>query len=76
MWLTNIKVPLVTAEGRLPITHAFLKRLPNIIDENPIKAASEIAKLLIEVKDVRQQSSYLSQAQADPIGRPSRVVST
>ena len=74
MWLTNIKVPLVTAEGRLPITHAFFRKLPNVIDENPIKVASEIAKLLIEIKDVRQHSSYPSQA--DPIGRASQAVST
>jgi hypothetical protein len=40
------------------VVQAIVKKLPDIIDANPLKFAFGIAKLIIETKDVRQCYAY------------------
>ena len=37
-------------------TQTLLRRLPDVADENPVKVALGIAKLILEIKDVRHLS--------------------
>jgi len=39
------------------LTQTLLKRLPDVSDPNPVKLAFGIAKLILDVKDVRRKPS-------------------
>ena len=43
----------------LSFTTMLLKRLPDAVDTNPVKVAFGIAKIVLQIKDVRRGSSYL-----------------
>jgi len=39
-------------------TEMLLKKLPAALDPNPVKVAFSIAKIILEIKEVRQHSSH------------------
>ena len=43
----------------LSFTTMLLKRLPDAVDVNPAKVAFGVAKIVLQIKDVRRCSSYL-----------------
>ena len=45
------------AAGALSFTTMLLKKLPPAVDPNPVKIALGIAKIVLEIKDVRRGSS-------------------
>ena len=40
------------------LTQMLLKRLPDAVDSNPVKMAFGIVKIILQIKEVRQHSSY------------------
>lgn len=41
-------------------TQMLLKRLPDVVDGNPVKSAFSLAKIVLQIKDVRGFSLYRS----------------
>ena len=47
-----MKVPYLSPESRTLFTQTLLERLPDVADENPVKLAFGIARLILDIEEV------------------------
>ena len=56
--LTAVKVPYGSDQKSVLFIRTLLGRLPDSLGEDPLESAASIARLVIEIVDVRQAFSY------------------
>ena len=58
LYLTYKKVPYAASDGHTLITQTVLTQLVYIVDENPVLAVFDFAKLILQATGVRQKPSH------------------